>query len=249
LASTPSSNSVRALLGACSSVPQCGSTWLLDQNETESWEKLRLVGYGGIDAGRVDNSLANDVIVVGEDVLPEDRWHVYSFPLPKTYFETKGRRGLAVALAYDPPVRASRREYLARTMWIEVMRGISVAELEKFRTKHSGKGEPPQLPNRHLLNMRPTKEPLQWSTLQVRRIAWSKATTVDQDADGNVVLQIIVGCQHRFASGEDDQQKYALAVRVWHESPKVLLHAHVNARVRVRARVRARVQSSAGKKS
>jgi len=46
----PSANCARALLGACAEVPPCGSRWLRDPKDKETWEKLRLVGYGRVDA-------------------------------------------------------------------------------------------------------------------------------------------------------------------------------------------------------
>jgi hypothetical protein len=56
------------------------------------------------------------------------------------------------------------------------------------------------------------------------------------------LLHILVGCQHRFPSGEDPNQRYALAVRLWHSDTQVELHQQLYSRVRARAVSRLRVE-------
>jgi hypothetical protein len=69
--------------------------------------------------------------------------------------------------AYDPPVRASRREYMARTMLIEVLQGLTTDEVELYRGKQTDP-DVETLPSGKEVILRPTKNRLQWSTLQVR---------------------------------------------------------------------------------
>ena len=62
------------------------------------------------------------------------------------FISGSGERGVSVALAYDPPVRTSRRDYLGRTMWIEVMKGLTRDEVIRYRTRYDGPGDAPQTP-------------------------------------------------------------------------------------------------------
>ena len=241
-AAAPTANTARALLGACAEMPPCGPDWLLDPEGKETWEKLRLVGYGRVHAERVMHALRRDVCLLAEDGVAEDHWHLYALRVPPAFLGGRGRRGINVSLAFDPPVRASRRDYLSRTMWVEVLKGLTATEIDRYRSRHTGKGRAPTLPDAKLLKMRPPKSDVQWSTLQVRRYSWSRACPLPVAAgQEEPVLHVLVGCQRRFSSGEGPNQRYALAVRLWHTDDEVDIHQQLRSRVRLRAVSRLRV--------
>ena len=228
-------NAARALLGACAKPPSCGADWLLDPEQKETWEKLQLTGFGMVDAERVRTSLSNDVLLVASSEVQEDHWHTYTVPLPDAFRSGTGSRGIVLSLAFDPPVRSSRRAYLARTMWIEATKGLTLAKLEAYRAKHEGSGEPLRLPAANRLSCRPPRTDLQWSTLQVCRKTWKRAPSL-RERD----ISLVVGCQRRFPHGEGSHQKYSLAVRLWHSDDRVDLYNEVRTRVRRRERARVR---------
>ena len=58
-----------------------------------------------------------------EDALAERCFHLYRFELPAEFLDTRGTRGIRLALAYDPPVRGARLEYMSRTRTIQLFRG------------------------------------------------------------------------------------------------------------------------------
>jgi len=243
LGSSATANSARAVLGACAQMPPCGPEWLRDPENKETWEKLRMVGYGRVDVDRVLHALQNDVCLLAEDTLPEDHWHIYAIRVPPAFCTGRGRRGINVSLSFDPPVRSSRRDYLSRTMWIEVLKGLTLEEIGEYRTRQTGKQSTPALAQSKLLKMRPTKTEVVWSTLQVRRCSWARAPSLPVLAgESDPVLHVLVGCQQRFPSGEDANQKYSLVVRLWHSDAQVELHQQVRTRVRARAVARVRVE-------
>ncbi len=228
-------NAARALLGVCTGLPPCGSDWLRDPKQKEMQDKLRLVGYGVVNRDLVQGSLRNDAVLVASDRVGEDRWHIYELGVPPAFLDRRGPRGLSVALAFDPPVRAARREYLARTMWIEVLKGLTLSEVEEYRS-YVPRVRPTQLPQSKVLGMRPPKSTVQWSTLQVRRTAWKRRPNLPTILFGqDPVLHIVVGCHSRFPHGEDRRQRYSLAVRLWHARPGANLYAHLKTTVRVKA--------------
>lgn len=238
-------NVARAMLGVSAETPPCGDAWLRDPKGRDTWDKLRLAGFGVVDVKRVRTSMDNDVFLVASDEVEEDCWHIYTVPVPDSFAAGTGRRGISVALAFDPPVRSSRKEYLARTMWLEVMKGLTLPEIERYRTPHSGGGNAPNLPPSKLLAMRPNKTDLYWSTLQVRRKEWRRFPGLPT-ADGELrpVVHVFVGCHRRFPHGEGPQQGYGLAVRFWHQDAAVNLYQELRASVRTRVVVQA--QGSAG---
>lgn len=234
---TTSANAARALLGVCAETPPCGPDWLLDPEQIETWEKLQLSGFGMVNAERVRASRAYDVCLVASSEVQEDHWHTYSVPVPLGFRSGSGPRGIVLSLAFDPPVRASRREYLARTMWIEATKGLTLAELESHRTPRKSSNDALRLPQSKLLPLRPSTTALHWSTLQVRRKTWQRAPALPlAEGDHEPQLRIVVGCHRRFQHGEGDQQRYSIAVRLWHSDARVDLYNEVRSRVRERAR-------------
>jgi hypothetical protein len=244
LGNQASANAVRALLGACTDVPPCPREWLQDPDAKETWEKLKLVGYGAVNTTIVERSRGSSSVLLAEDAVDEDNWHVYSVKVPPSFFGGKGRRGLVLSLAYDPPVRASRKDYLARTMSIEVLRGIGANDIAAFRGRQEPGAQAPTLPDTNVLGLRPTRGEVVWSTLQVRRFEWSQAprnlTVLEGEMDP--ILHILVGCQRRFPHGEAAEQWYGLAVRLWHEDASVELHQQLQSRIRPRVAQRARIK-------
>ena len=241
---TASANLARAILGVSADAPPCGRAWLCDPDGKENWDKLRLVGYGVVSAQRIETSLANDTCLIASDVVEEDHWHVYGLPVPSTFLAGSGARGISVSLAYDPPVRSGRKEYLSRTMWLEVLKGLASDEIETFRARHNGPGKPLSLPQCKVLQMRPTKTDLVWSTLQVRRKTWVRAPRLPiLEGEREPRLHLLVGCQRRFPHGEELRQRYSIAVRFWHSSTQVNLYQELRARVRPRIVVETRARA------
>lgn len=85
----------------------------------------RLTGYGRIDTERAEASDDHRVVLVSEARIAVDNVHMYSVPLPSSFFASGGTSTISISLAYDPPVRATRLEYLASRMSIFAFHGVS----------------------------------------------------------------------------------------------------------------------------
>lgn len=231
LGSAPSANLIRALVGSFTICPPCGKEWLLDEATA-----MRLVGYGYCTMEDSGWSADKSVRLVAMDEVEENRLQVYRVRIPNSFLQTSGRRGISVSLAYDPPVRSSRKEYVARTMWVEMLKGLTNEEVAQYRAKYNGEDSPPQIPSSNRIDTRPTKTELQWSTLQVMRKEWSRNIQLPiADGDGEPAIHIMVGCQKRFATGIDPHQKYGVVVHLWHEGEQVNLYQDIQTRIRVPA--------------
>jgi len=229
----PSANLIRALLGSAATLPSCGPDWF-----KSLVDRLRVVGYGQCDPAHALWSCERNVCLVAEDSLDEDRLHIYRIQVPQEFADTRGERGIVVALAYDPPVRASRKEYMSRTMRVELLHGLSEAQVEEYRAQYQG-DDPPSLPGTNDLDPDPARTKVERSTLQVRSKCWrNKPRLKSTPGVPEAVVHVVVTCQRRFPSGENPKQRYGLAVRFWHEAQDVRLHTSLRTRVRTVARVR-----------
>ena len=228
----PSANLIRAVLGVAARLDECH-----DDCVSNEAERLRLVGYGVCDAERSAHSSQSRVTLVSEESIDDDSLHAYRFPVPVEFISGIGVRGLSVSLAFDPPVRASRKEYLARTMWFEVCKGVTTADIQRYRAAvAAGAKERLPLPSKHHLGLRPPPRALQWSTLQVASKIWTRAPRIPIPTDEAApVLYVLVGSQKRFDWPESSSQHYGIAVTLWREGTAVNLYEAVRARIRARA--------------
>jgi hypothetical protein len=103
-----SSNLIRALIADSARIPaerpegMKGSPW--DE------KPLRVYGYGRPSYERAAFSDQNEVLLLAENEVPLDHYHLYTIPaLPDEFFETRGSRYLSVTLAHDPPTREGTR--------------------------------------------------------------------------------------------------------------------------------------------
>lgn len=238
-----SANLIRAVLGTASSPAGCEGDWLGDEGE-----RLQLVGYGLCDSGRSAHSTESRVTLVSEGQIENDSLHVYAIPLPSEFMVGRGNRGLRVSLAFDPPVRASRKEYMARTMWFEACKELSLDDVGRYRARvASDKQE--SLPPRHHLDLRPTRSALQWSALQVASKEWTRSPRIAPlPGESLPLLRILVGCQKRFDVEEDaTPQRYGISVTLWREGEGIDLYQAVRTRVRVPA-IEVRVRIDEGRR-
>lgn len=233
LGRTPSANAIRAVLGTA----LCPTDFLLEWIASDD-QRLSAYGYGVLGLNRALWSIEQDACLLSEDRVEEDRLHIYRIGVPNDFIDKVGRRSVTVALAYDPPVRASRRDYLARTINVDLVHGLTESDVEKYRGHQPG-DKPPSLPAKNDLKALPARTKLERSTLQVRRKSWKTRPKLKANGDGgSPIIHVIVSCQRRFPTGEDPHQTYALAIRFWHENDAAQIHTQIRTRVRTATRVR-----------
>ena len=160
--------------------------------------------------------------------------------MPEDFLQEPGRRSISVTLAYDPPTRLSRRDYIATAMWLEVFGGLTTEQVVEYRSRYEGDGEPPRAPDRNKLNFSPAGQTIRMSTVQKRSWSSNQGTVFlnRPDPNGDASLHIFVGCQPRFPNplGEDSQ-RYALVVTLEHDSQNIDVYQQVRTRSRTRARI------------
>lgn len=103
--------------------------FLEPDNAANRSEQRRLVGYGQLSAERSEISEDHRVVLLSEAALVVDQVHFYRVPVPSSFRQSGGTRSLTVALAFDPPVRVTRLDYLASKMSFQVFHGPTLAEV------------------------------------------------------------------------------------------------------------------------
>lgn len=213
---TSSANMVRALLALSADHPD----QLLTRTEgTVRRGHLRFAGYG---VANVEKAvLSEDVrpVLFAEDTLGIDRFAVYEVPIPHNFQTEKGVRHIRVALAFDPPTRNTRKEYMGVSMNFRLVRGVSEQEVfDRFRRweqiDREEIGEPYTFEKSSAdCPMEPIASVREGGSLQVA--TFTAKRKIENYGDRYF---LVVRCEGKWAAGLVDEQSFAVAVQMWHEA-------------------------------
>lgn len=212
-------------------------------------DAMRASLYGVPNADRILESGGPVAILTIEGEMATNAVVVHELPVPYEFAQGGTSRDLRVALAFDPPVLRSRREYIAGWMGVQLVRGLSLEEVvshyELQPTEAEIQADPTlirrELPSGRLRpRLTPTSSQLASNTL-IRR------DYVDQSWDPDDESYFLV-ISHNLSPWTDKQKKgyerqhYALAVQlVDNERVELDLHGLVRARLQARGRGRIRL--------
>lgn len=220
-----SANLVRALLAGSAHPPP------------ESVARLQGLGQPAINAvcghGQADleHAMFSDdarVVLYAEDELAVDHFAVYQIPIPAAYQATAGRRSIRVTLAYDPPVRHSRRDYAGVSIGFRLIRGCDPNLIfEHYRRRAPAEGPFPDIAARYDCKLSPSSTAREKSTLQSATITFARDVAVYGDA-----YYLVVRCSAGWAAIA--RQSFAVTVELAHEAD-IQLYERLRQRVQVRA--------------
>jgi hypothetical protein len=221
-----SGNLVRALLGLSASMPDAVS-------EAFGGDVCRVAGHGLPVSARASASTGLRTVLMGEYSMAADTVAIHPLPIPSAFQSVRAARSIKIALAFDPPVRRTRREYLAGEMSFDLLRASSLAEVQSWYRRQDP-GEPLKLPgDRRRPKLDPGIETTANSTLVVRGV---RRRLFEAD-DGDTYYLAVTHSSRPWA--EKGQQTYALAVAFEEEERQdVDLYVELQQRVRPRVRVR-----------
>lgn len=188
-----------------------------------------------IDSGQRRATMTYDGSMTVDDV------QVHPVPVPEVFRRGSGGvRSLTISLAFDPPVRRQRREYLAARMQIDLYRNIELSELQDIlRQQDPDDPQEPIRDRRRRPPLVPGSNALLSSTSHVR--SWTARNSFIDDGD---VFYVTV--THRAATWARDDpdyqtQRYALAVALEDQYlQQADLRQLLTAQVQLPARIRLR---------
>lgn len=235
-----SANLVRALIGIASSLPPEITDLNIDPDDL-----IRIVGSGLPDSEVATDSSTNRVLMTFEGSVETDAIAIHPVPIPEEFVRGRADRWISIALAFDPPVRRQRREYLAGKIKVDLFRNFSVDEIRDVMGHQDPDGRTAIPGDRRRIQdrLRPTATLLNGSTLHVRRWSAPAATSLDPD-DGDAYHVVLSHVREDWASQlpeNYEEQPYALVVELWdRDRPKIDLYNLVQNRVAIPAQARLR---------
>ncbi|MFC0248205.1 S8 family serine peptidase [Citricoccus parietis] len=200
--------------------------------------------YGIPNADRVLDSGDNRVIFTYEGEMPTNRHAVIQVPIPKEFAYGASERELRIALAFDPPVRRSRRDYVAGRMRFDFLHRENMADIRKAYASQPTEAERRstgtdliKLPSGRTLE--PPKSRMYTDTL-VCRSYHSQSAGWDVDDEN---YYIVVSHDHspwtESQKKKYTSQRFAIAVQlIDHERLDLDLYNHAAAELAVQVRGR-----------
>lgn len=204
-----------------------------------------LAGFYGVpDATRVLESGGNSVIFTYEGEIPTNRHAVVTLPIPREFAAGSSSREIRIALAFDPPVRRSRRHYVAGQMHFNFHQGITPSEIMEAYAAQPKKAERElqgidavKLPRAREMN--PPRTHLSGETLICRSFAAKQSGWNEDDEHYNVVVSHDHSPWTRPQKDKYLSQKFALAIQlIDHDRLDIDLYAQ--AILELQAQVRGR---------
>jgi hypothetical protein len=234
----PQPNLVRAILASAASVPQ-EVTDLFSGNKDAAF---RVAGYGRVSPENALTSSDHRVTMIAEGTIGIDTFAVYAVPITDEFVGAQGKKRIRVALAFDPPVRRRRMDYLGVVMNFQMIRGKTLQEvIGAFEAVGPDEDAEGAIPAPYNIPFEPKGRPLQeayrrnTSTLQVGCFEFQRGAARYGD-----IYYLLVRSQRKWAPVEVERQDYAVAVTL--EALDDELYNSVSLRLLQRTRVRSRAR-------
>lgn len=228
-----SSNQIRALIANSTVIPNSIKEILNEE------DIINVCGYGIVDHDRALYSADNRVTLIAQDSIPIDRIHLYEIPIPDEMKETKGLRRISISLAYDPPVKHTRKDYLGIKMEFRLFRGLQTQSIINWFAERPDKFTPDKIPDRNKCSYKPSMTKISKGTMQkaIFEVHQNRSFT-EYEGDN---FQLMICCKKGWASEEEfPRQNYGLACTIEHVSEQCVLYQNIQQRIRTQERIRPR---------
>ncbi|HDQ0008328.1 TPA: S8 family peptidase [Escherichia coli] len=224
-------NLLRALLVNASSHPLENQKRI---NLLDGKSKNDIYGKGLVRVKNLISSEDNRVVLYSQDVLQPDYFAVYEIPIPDNFKNTKGKKNISITLAFDPPVRHTRKDYLGCEMNFRLIRGKTADDVFNFfKVKEEGDAIS-EMPKKYNCDLKPGANSRDFATIQSASVSYDNAI----ENYGNT-YHLVVRCQAGWADFIQ-QQRYAIVVELTH-TENVNIYQTIQQRVQPRVQNRNRI--------
>jgi hypothetical protein len=221
-----SANLVRALLVGSADIPDAARQRMALLGEPAM---RAVMGHGLVDLERAAFSDDARVVLYGEDELELDHFAVYRIPVPEPFQREGGDRRIRITLAYDPPVRHSRTDYMGIGMSFRLVRGCEPDFIfEHYRKRAKDEGAFPELAGRFDCKLSPGSQQREKNSVQSATVTFKRDVAAYGDD-----YYLVVRCAAGWANFVD-RQRCAVVVEISHQA-EVQLYERIRQRIRVPA--------------
>lgn len=203
-------------------------TTLQPLKEMKDTSISRVLGNGHVDIEHAVFSDDDRVVLFTNDEIELNKFIIYEVPIPERYQRTEGIRTIDLSLAFDPPVRRTRRDYQGVKMQFDLIRGMKLEDVfDAYRALDPKEDEPDKIPDRYKCKkLYPGINARSRGTLQ--RCGFKMKTNISGYGD---TYYLVMRCLGRWATGLIERQPFTLSAMLTHEA-QVSLYTQLRARLR-----------------
>ncbi|MCZ7399119.1 MAG: S8 family peptidase [Candidatus Methanoperedens sp.] len=235
-----SSNLIKALLVASANIPDSRPPPLdkLDIKNGQSDDHSTLFNIYGYGLPQINRAFPdiNRVLLVDENTIKLDDVVIYDIPIPIEFFNSGSGRKLSVTLAFDPPTRMTRKQYLGATMKFHLFKDVDV---EQIKQKYAEMDENdfveenvPTLLQKYEIKLIPGANLVNKGTVQKRMWIIDRTPQINSES-----LKLVVVCNNKWIEDEEYKQSYAVVVTV-EQRERVELYNKIKERIRQKERIK-----------
>ena len=222
-------NGVRALLGISARRPEpAGRQFTTEKDRSNAY------GYGQVNPTRAAECGDNRAVMFDEGEIEVDTTLIYEIPIPTEFATGASLRHIGVSLAFDPPVRRQRADYLAGKMRFWLYRNMTRDELADIHGQQPDEARIEMVTD----SRRPLTGGARPATLLVER--WTQQRAMSPD-DGESYWLVVQHISMPWASALTEpytRQRYAVVVELEDEGRSQLdVYQLVRARLEQRVHV------------
>lgn len=239
LGERPSPNLIRAVVASTADIPEASISRLHSYDSGHA--SLKVCGYGFPSESEALKSRDRRVTMVYQGSMSIDHFNVFAVPIPDVFRYARGKRKIIVTLAYDPPVRRRRLDYLGVEMDIILIRGKKLEEVfDAFRSVGPSEDPTSAISGACRVDLEPKANPRnagysrKKSTLQRCQKIMMRPERSDVDYGNEYYL--VVRSERKWVPDDIEVQDFALAVTLCAEDSQ--LYNQIALRLRQRAQAR-----------
>lgn len=197
------------------------------------------VGYGYPNIDKCLESFENRVVLIADmksddEKISPDNMHIFEIPLPKEFRQAAGKKRVIVSLAFNPPVRNTRLDYIGVSMDYRLIKGVSMEEVIKAYESQKGKDKPFSIEDKYVCSLEPGSNLRSAGTLQKSVYEFSR----DTNFNNNDNLYLVVNSKMNWSN---QPQKYAVVVVLESEDEELRIYNKIKERIEQTITTRIRV--------
>ena len=248
-----SNNLMRAILASSADIPEKLKKQIKEVSEKKeeileeflyrdksNYNKLLhyTAGYGYPDKDLCLNSLDNRVVLFAdiksdEDAIKPDNMHIFEIPIPEEFRKSFGKKKVTVSLAFNPPVRNTRLDYIGINMDYKLIKGKTREEVIAAFETQRGKEERISVEDKYVCDLNPG--------IMIRGNGTLQKSTFEFTRDSNFHnenLYLVVNSKKNWS---DETQKYAIVVVLESEDKDLRIYNKIKNTIEQRVATRVRV--------
>ena len=197
------------------------------------------IGYGFPNIDKCLESFENRVVLIADmksdnNKINPDNMHIFEVPLPEEFRQAAGKKRVIISLAFNPPVRNTRLDYIGVSMDYRLIKGVSMEEVIGAYESQKGKDEPLSIEKKYECSLEPGSNLRGAGTLQKSIYEFSR----DTNFNNNDNLYLVVNSKMNWSN---QPQKYAVVAVLESEDDELRIYNKVKERIEQTITTRIRI--------